>query len=1192
MDSVVRFCYDFCKEAKLGHLIIASPYQESVIHLDRITTTKQKLNKTLANKTAANGPSEKINNHLLEVQKVQVEENSFCEENNTSIKQSVSGTIKSTENNIVASREEFGIAEAASTENPQSQMQEIDWVTNDPSQSNIPIRKRGRNRKHVSGTLIRNTNSFDMADGKLDLAKETCHTGSGNDGNVNVQTPGTVSTGTTNVPASTCSSELLTEALKVVEVLECQNNLENVQHIVGVNKDNLSSKAAVNTDNEHQRKIENEEYTEMVDLPDPLASGILDDNELKKSDYLNEMFNEKKSATTTPAIKALKQTVTRPSTRFRKRLTHLSILEVASQKKAKSNDTSGKYVKVPSLRIKTKGMKVKEHQTVETDTVTSRQDDRLAAVEMATQEEHDIPLGTKDYSRHPNINKQLASPQKCLVVHKDVPVFFNNKKQQDTGNKEEVIRTQSKGNENQPGQMGNNVSSENHMDKQDDELSYASPPKKARLRKLTTEIINISDKVLMRQPPKKRSKEIREMMKIEDDKSSGKTKGGKTEACSKIAINLKTNKHSSTEMWHVANQGRHVDTTANKTSILYNSHAVTEKVAQLELKGSKTTNIKLYRCCFCDREFLIAKRAITHVVNTHEIDLEDSVQYINIEDKNSPTKDSKMCDICGYKTKECGIYYIHYHKYFKHGVPLPKGWEPFRCDLCKKEFYTKFQLREHKLVHFEDNPFVCDTCGTKFKTRTALNSHVFHKHNKEKKFQCQECPKSFKTRTQIKVHMRVHSGEKPFLCPKPECQYRSTTRGNMKLHLSTKHKLQPNSVKQLMDALRPSVPGESNEIDVYIDNPDMYEQSLSTRSKDGATSSHLPSEILVFSDNRDHGMNNVYGGKNSSVMMSREENGDEYRTGFNRKAMGSSLRDYEALNDSLPMTMSQTNDENSSLNIDNSVDVSVPGQVQLFIQEVDKYIAEHSVPVSLTSNANVQKAKALDFYAKYGKSRSDMPKVIDPNSKEARIFLKEAFEHPEQTSLLKPALYQNTNHLANLIHVDHQSEQETRMSTKWNFNESDNLVIDLPDDVQASNSDIQKIHSQLENLRSSYQFRDNVSEVDLLHNINTSSQSQALDTGVLNVYHQRSASPPAYPNSSEMMVSMKAQNNDIVQPSDLTMDNVGQGEGQGHLRSNQQLLSGTLYSSINSRSTSSVQYGADGQLFEGYYQDQYDIENY
>lgn len=221
-----------------------------------------------------------------------------------------------------------------------------------------------------------------------------------------------------------------------------------------------------------------------------------------------------------------------------------------------------------------------------------------------------------------------------------------------------------------------------------------------------------------------------------------------------------------------------------------------------QMAKSVPDNEKVFICSLCENEFVFPKRCITHVMKTHELSMVDSMTHIEIGKREAAPK---SCDICGYVTKDANHYYMHYHKYFRHGVPLPKGWKPYKCDICGKECFTKFQLKDHKLIHVEQTPFVCETCGTGFKSRTCLNSHVYHKHSTVRKHPCPECSKTFKTRTQLLVHKRTHSGEKPFQCP--ECSYKSTTRGNMRIHLTNRHKLSPDEIKYMMESIKynPSV---------------------------------------------------------------------------------------------------------------------------------------------------------------------------------------------------------------------------------------------------------------------------------------------------------------------------------------------------------------------------------------------------
>ena len=284
----------------------------------------------------------------------------------------------------------------------------------------------------------------------------------------------------------------------------------------------------------------------------------------------------------------------------------------------------------------------------------------------------------------------------------------------------------------------------------------------------------------MRPPPKKRTKEIREMMKNVDRDSQNTPLENLNGDL--LAVNKPVKKKSKVKSDNLS---------------LPKTQQLLDKIAEIDEKGRSIVGDRMFRCDFCGNEYICVKRILTHVVKTHDILLDRSVDHITVLKKNlSP----KICDICGYKAKDANIYYIHFHKYFRHGVQLPQGWKPFTCDFCGKEFFTKFQLKEHKLAHFEETPFVCEHCGNGFKTRTCLNSHVFHKHSSVKRHKCPDCVKTFKTKTQMLVHTRTHSGEKPFSCP--HCSYKSTTRGNMRLHLTNRHKFETDVITKIMQELK------------------------------------------------------------------------------------------------------------------------------------------------------------------------------------------------------------------------------------------------------------------------------------------------------------------------------------------------------------------------------------------------------
>ena len=47
------------------------------------------------------------------------------------------------------------------------------------------------------------------------------------------------------------------------------------------------------------------------------------------------------------------------------------------------------------------------------------------------------------------------------------------------------------------------------------------------------------------------------------------------------------------------------------------------------------------------------------------------------------------------------------------------------------------------------------------------------------------CKQIFNSPSVLKIHVRTHTGEKPFRCNL--CQYRSAQKGNVKTHLARKH---------------------------------------------------------------------------------------------------------------------------------------------------------------------------------------------------------------------------------------------------------------------------------------------------------------------------------------------------------------------------------------------------------------------
>ncbi|CAO2610654.1 Sal-like protein 1 [Lemmus lemmus] len=101
-----------------------------------------------------------------------------------------------------------------------------------------------------------------------------------------------------------------------------------------------------------------------------------------------------------------------------------------------------------------------------------------------------------------------------------------------------------------------------------------------------------------------------------------------------------------------------------------------------------------------------------------------------------------------------------------------------KCRFCAKVFGSDSALQIHLRSHTGERPFKCNICGNRFSTKSALDIH-YRSHTKERPHYCNTCGKTFSSSSALQIHERTHTGEKPFACT--ICGRAFTTKGNLKV---------------------------------------------------------------------------------------------------------------------------------------------------------------------------------------------------------------------------------------------------------------------------------------------------------------------------------------------------------------------------------------------------------------------------
>lgn len=118
-----------------------------------------------------------------------------------------------------------------------------------------------------------------------------------------------------------------------------------------------------------------------------------------------------------------------------------------------------------------------------------------------------------------------------------------------------------------------------------------------------------------------------------------------------------------------------------------------------------------------------------------------------------------------------------------------------RTILFRISFVGQSQLLRHHTYHTNVRSFECEVCKKMYKTKRDLKLHLMV-HSVQRPHKCSSCEKTFLSTSKLKQHLNIHTGSRPYKCD--YCPKDFTNFPNWLKHTRRRHKVDHKTGEKLM----------------------------------------------------------------------------------------------------------------------------------------------------------------------------------------------------------------------------------------------------------------------------------------------------------------------------------------------------------------------------------------------------------